>query len=88
MTTRTTNGRGESDRKGYAVATGRPQRLGKVAVAFFSIVRGGRAGAAKKLCQTAAEAACYSEGHSVQRLATRTRRRKEQTPQTETVAAL
>ena len=60
ITTRTTSVQGESDRRCYAVATGRPQRLGKVAVAFFSIVRGGCASATKKLCQTAAEAACYS----------------------------
>ena len=43
------------------MATGRPQRLGRVKVAFFSIVRGDRASTTKKLCQTAAEAACDSK---------------------------
>jgi hypothetical protein len=61
MTTRTTNGQGGIKSKGYAVATDRPQRLGRVAVAFFSIVQGDRASTTKKLCQTATEAACYSQ---------------------------
>ena len=59
MTTRTTNGQGGIKSKGYAVATDRPQRLGRVAVAFFSIVQGDRASTTKKLCQTAAEATHY-----------------------------